>query len=106
EEIWITFPDPYRSKTKERKRLTSELFLSRYKKILKPGGLIHLKTDDLQLYLFTLEKIHEGHGDVIFYSENLYSTSLPDEILQVKTFYEAQHLSEGKTIKYIRFTLS
>lgn len=103
EEIWITFPDPYPEKSKARKRLTSEVFLPRYKKILNPGGIIHLKTDDLQLFQFTLEKIEECKGQILFVSDDLYASSLPDEILSEKTFYERQHLAEGKTIKYIRF---
>lgn len=103
EEIWITFPDPYPEKSKARKRLTSELFLPRYKKILKPGGIIHLKTDDLQLYQFTLEKIEEFRYRILFVSDDLYASPLPDEILSEKTFYEQQHLAKGKTIKYIRF---
>jgi tRNA (guanine-N7-)-methyltransferase len=103
EEIWITFPDPYPEKSKARKRLTSELFLPRYKKILKPGGIIHLKTDDLQLYQFTLEKIEEFKCHILFVSEDLYASPLPDEILAEKTFYEQQHLAKGKSIKYIRF---
>ena len=105
EEIWITFPDPYREKSKARKRLTSEKFLPRYKNILKKGGIIHLKTDDLQLFQFTLEKISEFKCNVIFSSEDLYAEKLPDEILAEKTFYERQHLAEGRSIKYIKFTL-
>ncbi len=106
EEIWITFPDPYREKSKARKRLTSPLFLSRYKKILQSRGVINLKTDDHQLYQFTLETIAEFNGRILYSSDDLYSQLLPDEILNVKTFYEQQHLAEGKTIKYIKFTLS
>ena len=106
EEIWITFPDPYREKSKARKRLTSEKFLPRYKTILKPGGIIHLKTDDLQLYQFTLEKIAEFKCNIIFSSEDLYAGELPDEILSEKTFYEQQHLEDGRTIRYIKFTLA
>jgi len=106
EEIWITFPDPYREKSNARKRLTSEKFLPRYKNILKQGGIIHLKTDDLQLYQFTLEKISEFKGNTIFSSEDLYAGKLPDEILLEKTFYEQQHLAEGRTIRYIKFTLA
>ncbi len=43
DEIWITFPDPQLKKSKARKRLTSPMFLPRYKNILRPGGWIHLK---------------------------------------------------------------
>jgi len=105
EEIWITFPDPYLKKSKARKRLTSKLFLERYKTILRSTGIIHLKTDDLQLYQFSLETIYEFKGSILFSSADLYSQALPDEILNTKTYYEQQHLAEGKAIKYIKFTL-
>jgi len=50
-EIWITFPDPQLRKSKAKKRLTHPKFLRHYQQILKPGGLIHLKTDSPDLYL-------------------------------------------------------
>ncbi|HVZ95774.1 MAG TPA: tRNA (guanosine(46)-N7)-methyltransferase TrmB, partial [Chitinophagaceae bacterium] len=53
DEIWITFPDPQLRNSKARKRLTHPRFLRSYKKILKPGGAVHLKTDSPQLYNFT-----------------------------------------------------
>ena len=65
DEIWITFPDPYLSKSKAKKRLTSPVFLNRYRNILKPGGIVHLKTDDDQLYAFTLQTIHEQGGKLL-----------------------------------------
>ena len=47
-EIWITFPDPQMRKV--RKRLTSTRFMELYRLILKPNGLVHLKTDSPFLY--------------------------------------------------------
>ncbi|MEO6131713.1 MAG: tRNA (guanosine(46)-N7)-methyltransferase TrmB, partial [Saprospiraceae bacterium] len=55
-EIWITFPDPFEGKIT--RRLTSPPFIERYRKILKHGGIMHLKTDSLLLYQFTLDVIH------------------------------------------------
>ena len=43
DEIWITFPDPQMKKV--RKRLTGTTFMNLYRKVLKPGGRINLKTD-------------------------------------------------------------
>ncbi len=104
-EIWITFPDPYPERSNARKRLTSQMFLSRYRQILKPSGFIHLKTDDLTFYRFTLDTISQLNYNLDFFTENLYNSNMPDEILFVKTFYELQHLANGRTIKYIRFSL-
>ena len=47
-EIWLTFSDPQLKR--ENSRLTSPLFLERYRKFLAPGGLVHLKTDSRFLY--------------------------------------------------------
>ena len=50
-EIWLTFSDPQMKS--ENSRLTSPLFLERYRKFLKPGGVVHLKTDSRFLHEYT-----------------------------------------------------
>jgi tRNA (guanine-N7-)-methyltransferase len=106
EEIWITFPDPFLKKGKENRRLTSLPFLERYSKILKPGSLIHLKTDDRTLFDFTLDVLNsQSDYKLIYADQDIYSKDLPYEELEIKTFYETRHLSKGSTIKYIRFEL-
>ncbi len=107
DEIWITFPDPQPQKTRERKRLTHPLFLNRYKKILKPGGLIHLKTDSTGLYEYTLETIKENNLNIIWHTANLYKNCPADrqELTAIKTYYENMFTAKGENIKYICFTL-
>lgn len=106
-EIWIPFPDPYiRKKSKRSKRLTSSKFLDIYRKVLNPGGLIHLKTDSPILYQFTLDTIRE-QGCIL--KENIfdiYQNEQTNELLNIQTFYEKKHLEEGKTIYYIAFQLN
>ncbi len=104
-EIWITFPDPHLKKGKDQKRLTSERFLNYYKKILKPGGIIHLKTDDPTLYQFTLDTIDQLQLKLIYADDDIYSKPLPHPFLEIKTYYEGMHLTEGKLIKYVAFEL-
>ncbi|MDG5767303.1 tRNA (guanosine(46)-N7)-methyltransferase TrmB [Balneolales bacterium ANBcel1] len=105
EEIWITFPDPYEKKKKIRKRLTHPVFLQRYAGILKPSGIIHLKTDSDLLFAFT-RKIIDIYGlNVTGCIDNLYALpSLPDE-LSIQTYYERKHLEKGLSIKYLSFRL-
>jgi len=105
EEIWITFPDPYLRKSKSSKRLTSPKFLDIYRIILKPDGLIHLKTDSDPLFRFTRETIRETCCELADLVEDVYKERPDDELLTVKTFYEKQHLEKGKTIKYVCFRL-
>lgn len=107
DEIWITFPDPFLRESKENRRLTSARFLDRYLAIIKPGALIHLKTDDPTLYAYTLETVKNYKGaELLYYNEDIYSTPLLFPELEYKTYYEKSHLSEGRKIKYIRFTIN
>lgn len=105
-ELWITFPDPFLRPSKANRRLTSPPFLERYRELLKPGGLIHLKTDDRQLYEFTLEVITEtADAKLLYHNDDIYAGPVPFEELSIRTYYENMHLQAGKTSKYIRFSL-
>jgi len=105
-EIWITFPDPFLRYRKLNRRLTSTWFIDVYKKVLLPGGLIHLKTDDDTLFKFTLDTI-QTRTDVhlIEQIQDVYSQDSIAPELEIKTYYEGMHLTEGKTIKYVKFSL-
>lgn len=102
-EIWITFPDPQMKKT--RRRLTSARFLELYRRILTPGGTVHLKTDSPFLYTFTSRLVHENSLPLLAETDDLYSSGLADAVTSIKTHYEKQWLSRGKRIKLIDFTL-
>jgi tRNA (guanine-N7-)-methyltransferase len=108
EEIWIIFPDPYLREKHEMKRLTSPRFLDFYRRILKPGGVVHLKTDSPQLFEFTLEQIEAGRVKQLERIDNVYeegvqeSSGAPKQLFSVKTFYEGRHLRDGRTIRYLR----
>lgn len=104
-EIWIIFPDPFLKSKDENRRLTSVPFLDRYRKVLKNGSLLHLKTDNEPLYMYTLESI-EAHDDFkIEYKNPDIDRSARSEELAIKTYYEKQHLKDGRKIKYIRARL-
>ncbi len=107
DEIWITFPDPQPQKPRERKRLTSQRFLNRYKKIIKPKGIVHLKTDSTSLYEYTLEVIEENNHELIWHTNDLYKNCPADrmELISIKTYYENLFHSRGEDIKYIAFRL-
>lgn len=104
-EIWITFPDP--QKEKARKRLTHQTFLNRYKNILEKDALIHLKTDNVELYEFTLETIAENKLTLLDATNDLYGSieTSRDELKEIKTYYEKQFLAQGKEITYLKFHL-
>ncbi len=104
-ESWITFPDPYPRKSDAKRRLTSPKYIDVYRQVLQPGGIVHFKTDDTNLYEYTLQVINEQALSLITKTDDLYSSGLEDEILSLKTYYEKIHLSEGKKIKYVKFRL-
>lgn len=107
DEIWITFPDPQPQSPRARKRLTNQRFLDRYKKIIKPNGIIHLKTDSTSLYEYTLEVIAENKHELIWHTNDLYKNCPEDrkELINIKTYYENLFHSRGEDIKYILFRL-
>jgi tRNA (guanine-N7-)-methyltransferase len=105
DEIWLTFPDPYPKHRRGHHRLTSARFLNMYQKILKPGGLIHLKTDEAILYEYTQAVVKSVGGKVHEAVDDLYAQSHDDDLQTIKTTYEAKHLVRGDTIKYVKFSL-
>ncbi len=110
DEIWLTFSDPQPQKA--RKRLSSPIFTARYKKILKPGGIIHMKTDSDVLFDYTLEQIEEHGHQMLECYPDLYA-NLPEnldqqtkEIFHIKTYYEEFFSKRGHVIKYCKFRLA
>ncbi|KAA2245266.1 tRNA (guanosine(46)-N7)-methyltransferase TrmB [Chitinophaga agrisoli] len=104
-EIWITFPDPFLRQSKSKKRLTHPKFLQLYQPLLAPGAVIHLKTDSPELYAFTREVIAAVGCGLEEDIPDVYALPEVPALLQIKTFYEGMHLSNGRTIRYLRFTL-
>ena len=102
-EIWLTFSDPQMKKAT--KRLTSTFFMERYRKFLKDGGWIHLKTDSNFMFTYTKYMIERNGLPVDVMTDDLYHAGMADEILGIRTYYEQQWLDRGLTIKYIKFRL-
>ncbi|MDR1886733.1 MAG: tRNA (guanosine(46)-N7)-methyltransferase TrmB [Prevotellaceae bacterium] len=103
DEIWITFPDPQINKP--RKRLTSPVFLDRYRKFLKSGGIVHLKTDSRMLYDYTLNVINESKLTLLSSYTDISTRNADDELLDIKTFFETQYSAKGIPVTYLKFKL-
>lgn len=106
DEIWITFPDPQIKYKRTKHRMTNSEFLQLYKKILKPNGIVNLKTDSEFMHGYTLGLLHgEGH-EVLYANHNVYKNEgAPKEVTGIQTFYEKQYLEINKAITYIRFKI-
>lgn len=101
DELWITFPDPQMKKVA--KRLTGTRFIDLYRKALKPGGIIRLKTDSPFLYQYTREMARLNRFPIEIDTDDLYASGFVDPILAIRTHYESQWIARGLSIKYIAF---
>lgn len=102
-EVWVTFPDPRPRKGETKKRLTSTRFLNLYESLVKPGGIIHFKTDDHDLFQFTLELLQSRQSADLLYTFDLYQSDLQHHTLNIQTTYEKRFLAEGLAIKYLQY---
>jgi tRNA (guanine-N7-)-methyltransferase len=102
--IWITFPDPQPKKAW--KRLTSPEFLEKYRSILRPGSILHLKTDNPGFYEYTIDVIREQGHKILAATEDLYHSGITDEVIGYRTFYEKMWLEQGMKICYLKFVLA
>ena len=106
DEIWITFPDPQIKYKRTKHRMTNSEFLERYKKILKPEGIVNLKTDSEFMHGYTLGLLHGAGHEVLYANHNVYKQEgSPEEVTGIQTFYESQYLEQNKPITYIRFKI-
>ena len=105
DEIWITFPDPRPRGRDEHRRLTSSYFLQKYLDILNPAGCIHLKTDNSDLFDFSLNEVHKFGGKVIHATKDLYNSCLYNDELKIETTYEKKFLNLGFKMNYLKFGL-
>lgn len=109
-EIWLTFSDP--QVKSENARLTSPMFLERYRSFLKPGGVVHLKTDSRFLHEYT-KAVCEANGlKIISCTEDLYGggmilrgNGIAPEVYEIRTFYEKMFLDRGCSITYMSFCI-
>jgi tRNA (guanine-N7-)-methyltransferase len=127
DEIWITFPDPHPGGRNSNKRLTSPWFLNIYRLFVKNNGLVHLKTDNDELYNYTKSVITNNNLGMVCCTNDLYSENtaietdlaqiksssgvsvvknpIYPEILSIKTHYEKIFLNEGVKINYLSFIM-
>ena len=106
-EIWITFPDPQIKYKRTKHRMTNPDFLARYKTILKPDGIMHLKTDSEFMHGYTLGLLQGLGHEILYAHHDVYSNHLaPKEVIGIQTFYEKQYLEKNKPITYIKFKIN
>lgn len=99
ERIYLNFSDPWPNRKKwHKKRLTHTKFLEIYSYILKEKGEIHLKTDNKELYEFSLNSFSVNNFEIIEKEQNLHSTNFHLSGENVVTEYEKKFSEKGMQI--------
>jgi tRNA (guanine-N7-)-methyltransferase len=105
DEIWITFPDPRPKEKDEKRRLIAPRFLAIFQNLLKPDGWLRFKTDNTELFNYTLKLINQNRMSIknLAFTHDLYDSEYVFEHYGIKTKYERKFAALGETIKYLKF---
>ena len=103
DKIYLNFSDPWPKERHTKRRLTSKIFLDKYSKVFKNDNVIEMKTDNIDLFNYSVDSLKD-YGYVIEYITNdLHS----ENIFNIETEYEHKFSSKGiKINKFIAKKLS
>lgn len=102
ERIYLNFSDPWPKDRHAKRRLTSDRFLAIYDKVLKRDGVIEFKTDNQELFCYSLESIPEAGWQISAHTFDFHHSDMAEG--NVMTEYEMKFASDGKPIcKLIAF---
>ena len=104
--IYLNFSDPWHKRYQHNNRLTSPVFLDSYKKFLKPNAEIILKTDNKDLFDFSLKTLTSNGFEITNKTYDLYSSEFFDFNENIQTEYEKKFVEQGVTICYLAAVLS
>lgn len=92
--LYLNFSDPWPKKRHIKRRLTSDIFLKKYNSIFKGLKVIEQKTDNDELFNFSLESYKLNHYIVVKKNTNYFD--------DIRTEYENKFISKGKNINYVK----
>ena len=93
--IYLNFSDPWPKNRHENRRLTSPIFLEKYKKIAKNNTHIIMKTDNRKLFEYSLEMFSLNNFEIKKISLNLHQDDVKDNVM---TEYEMKFSQKGDII--------
>ena len=100
--IYLNFSDPWPKPRHEKRRFTYGDTLLRYRQILKPGGFVAFKTDNEELFEFTLAEIDRLSLTIEEISRDLHGPDCTLAARKVTTEYEDKFSGKGKNINYVK----
>ena len=93
--LYLNFSDPWPKKRHAKRRLTSPIFLSKYANIFKDTNEIIMKTDNIELYAYSLESLSQDH---YYFQEASLDYQDEDNVL---TEYESKFRKQNIRINYL-----
>ena len=97
DKIYLNFSDPWPKDRHAKRRLTSKEFFKRYDNILKKDGVVEFKTDNNDLFDFSLEQIPEAGWNIVEYTRDLHNNEKMNEG-NIMTEYEERFSKMGNNI--------
>ena len=101
DKIFLNFSDPWPKDRHAKRRLTSRQFFARYEKLLKPEGKIQFKTDNSNLFDFSLEEVEATNFKATEISYDLHNSEWNED--NIMTEYEEKFSAKGNPIKRVVF---
>lgn len=96
ERIYLNFSDPWPKPSHYKRRLTHRNFLEVYRKVLREGGEIHMKTDNNDLFEYSLQELKADGWEILMCTRDLHGSEFVKD--NVMTEYEERFVQQGKKI--------
>ncbi len=94
DKIYLNFSDPWPKERHAKRRLTSNIFLDKYSKIFKSDYIIEMKTDNIDLFDYSLESLSNYGYDILYLTNDLHNENIDN----IETEYEHKFSSNGVKI--------
>ena len=95
--VYLNFSDPWPKKRHHLRRLSSRVFLEKYEKIFKNGNIIEMRTDNRDLFQYSLVSFSEFGYTLEEVSLDLHTDNMPE----ITTEYEDKFSKDGMPIYYV-----
>lgn len=96
ERIYLNFSDPWPKPSHYKRRLTHKGFLDIYRKVLVESGEIHMKTDNNDLFEYSVEELTQDNWDLVLVTRDLHNSEYVNG--NIMTEYEEKFSESGKKI--------
>lgn len=97
--IYANFSDPWTKSGQAERRLTAPGFLKTYEKLLKAGGYFKFKTDNIQLFEYSLETVKNSDLELVYFTHDLHNSEKNED--NIETEYERNFSAKGFKINYL-----